>query len=214
MSRSNDITSAVRLGDTALGLTANRFHLLPGSVLNSVTGPIIDFQESNFSYIDTTLITSGDNSGIEFGEGSSGDTVRINIGNQGLDNTVNASAANPNIEVYGGATVFQFPDVDVDTTPSILVGNVMRTGSVAGTVTDFTDISSGKEFTVHSRGDIVYEFGGDGNLRGSNTNIATEAGDITTWVCTTGSTATLKSWIDVDQNNSSDTTGLYGETTP
>ncbi len=92
-----------------------------------------------------------------------------------------------------------------DATPSVAGGNVFLTGDTGG-ITDFDDGVSGQEITVISKHTMTFDTttaqDATHNLDGSSGDIATETGDITTWICEDGTRWILKGYIDISDDNS------------
>ena len=103
---------------------------------------------------------------------------------------------------------------DSDATPSV-IGNSFTSNTTGVTITRFDDCIAGQVFNVISKGAIVYDTSPASRLIGSSTDITTASGDTTLWVCETGGTSSsvcrLLNWVDVSQNNSSASAGLYGQ---
>jgi hypothetical protein len=200
---------ALKLGDFSGDTTASRFVILPGSFLTSSSGPTVLFDKTNNCIVNLALgAVGGGGNLVSFGEGSNSDTLRIPALSNILATDVHVSADDPSIELNGYFTPPSF--ADVDPTPSILMGKVFLSGVATETITDFTHKASGKEFTVISKAAITYDTTGT-NLVGSTTDIVTESGDVTKWICEDDTTVRLISWTDVSQDNSSNATGLYGQ---
>lgn len=197
--RSCDSLPALKLGDFAGVTQARRFTLLPGSVLYTATGPTLLFDNSYSCEVDVNNILAAAGDEVEFGEGSSRDVLKVPAEFNGLSYTVNASATYPAIEICGYQALPQFADVDA--TPSILMGNAFLSGTAAETITDFRDQAPGKVFTIISKAAITFDTTGT-NIYGSSVDIVTASGDITQWICETGSKTRLVSWIDMSKDNS------------
>ena len=90
-----------------------------------------------------------------------------------------------------------------DTTPSVQKGIVFKTStdSPATTITDFDDGVAGKEITVISKADVIFDTTGT-NLTGSSVNLTTATGDVTRWVCEDGTTWRLVAFVDASADNS------------
>lgn len=90
-----------------------------------------------------------------------------------------------------------------DATPSVKKGTVFltNTDSPATTITDFDDGVAGKEITVISKADVIFDTTGT-DLTGSSVNLTTAAGDVTRWVCEDGTTWRLVGFVDASADNS------------
>lgn len=95
---------------------------------------------------------------------------------------------------------------DSDATPSLSEGNIFLTNTTGVTITRFDDVVAGEEYTITSKGAIVFDTSSASRLIGSSVDITTAAGDVTFWICETGGTTTsvcrLKGFVDVSANNS------------
>ena len=196
--RSCNSLPAIKLGDFIGDNQARRFTILPGSVAYTATGPAVLFDKSYSCEVDLNYILAAAGDEVEFGEGSSRDSLRIPAEYIGIDYTVNASATYPSIETYGHSALPQFADVDA--TPSILMGNVFLSGTAPETITDFTDKAPGKVFTIISQATITFDTTGT-DLFGSSVDIVTNTGDVTQWVCEMSQEVRLLGFVDVSANN-------------
>jgi hypothetical protein len=74
------------------------------------------------------------------------------------------------------------------------------------TITRFDDVYAGQEFSIISKGAIVYDTSTASRLIGSSVDITTASGDVTFWICetegTTASVCRLKGFVDVSADNS------------
>ena len=125
-------------------------------------------------------------------------------------------ATKPNtIETVGKVVSTLVTFTDSDTTPSVETGNYFNTNTTGITVTRFDDCIAGQEFTIVSKGAIVFDTSSASRLIGSSADITTATGDLTMWICETGGTTSsvcrLKGFVDISQDNSSNATGLYGQ---
>ena len=95
---------------------------------------------------------------------------------------------------------------DSDATPSLKGGRLFNTNTTGVTITRFDDVIEGQEFTIISKGAIVFDTSSATRLTGSSVDITTASGDITFWVCITGGTAAsvcqLRGFVDVSADNS------------
>ena len=70
-----------------------------------------------------------------------------------------------------------------DYTPSVANGNLFKTyNGFSEGATSFDDGVAGQIVTIISTNSFTYMVSGSANLKGGTTNIATNDGDVTTWV--------------------------------
>ena len=116
-------------------------------------------------------------------------------------------ATSANILLAGQVITTPVTLTDSDTTPSVIGSDSFVSNTTGVTITRFDDCTTGQEFSIISKGVIVYDTTTNARLLGSSVDITTASGDVTRWICetggTTGSICHLLSFVDISADNSS-----------
>ena len=91
-----------------------------------------------------------------------------------------------------------------DTSPDVSTGNIFKSHSDGVTIDQFDGGVCGQIITIISGGATEYDVTSS-ELKGGTTNIRTDAGDVTMWVCESAPVWHLLSWMDLSANLSSPT---------
>jgi len=91
-----------------------------------------------------------------------------------------------------------------DTSPDVSTGNIFKSHSDGVTIDQFDGGVCGQIITIISGGATEYDVTSS-ELKGGTTNIRTDAGDVTMWVCESATVWHLLSWMDLSANLSSPT---------
>ena len=103
----------------------------------------------------------------------------VGIGTTAPDCTLNVAGA---LAASGPSKTFQ-TFASGDYTPSVANGNLFKTyNGFSEGATSFDDGVAGQIVTIISTNSFTYMVSGSANLKGGTTNIATNDGDVTTWV--------------------------------
>jgi|TARA_Y100000310_G_scaffold193470_1_gene193419 hypothetical protein len=89
-----------------------------------------------------------------------------------------------------------------DTSPDVSTGNIFKSHSDGVTIDQFDGGICGQIITIISGGATVYDVTSS-ELKGGTTNITTDAGDVTMWVCESATVWHLISWMDLSIDLSS-----------
>jgi hypothetical protein len=89
-----------------------------------------------------------------------------------------------------------------DTSPDVSTGNIFKSHSDGVTIDQFDGGVCGQIITIISGGATEYDVTSS-ELKGGTTNIRTDAGDVTMWVCESATVWHLLSWMDLSINLSS-----------
>ena len=89
-----------------------------------------------------------------------------------------------------------------DTSPDVSTGNIFKSHSDQVTIDQFDGGVCGQIIIIISGGQTEYDVSSE--LKGGTTNIRTDAGDVTMWVCESATVWHLLSWMDLSIDLSSD----------
>ena len=89
-----------------------------------------------------------------------------------------------------------------DTSPDVSTGNIFKSHSDQVTIDQFDGGVCGQIIIIISGGATEYDVTSS-ELKGGTTNIRTDAGDVTMWVCESATVWHLLSWMDLSINLSS-----------
>lgn len=199
------------------------------TVTDLTTGPTKDSIITGDSTGATMVVTSSDTtaetiSGHLANTSSTEFTTADTISGGSAAGTLTVTAVTTkylNVTTDGNLTVGRvlLPNVviftDSDATPKVNESNSFISNTSGVTITRFDNCVAGQVFNIISKGAIVYDTSTANRLIGSSTDITTASGDTTMWVCETGGTTAsvcrLLNWVDVSQNNSSASEGIYGQ---
>ena len=88
-----------------------------------------------------------------------------------------------------------------DTSPNVSTGNIFKSHSDQVTIDQFDGGVCGQIIIIISGGQTEYDVSSE--LKGGTTNIRTDAGDVTMWVCESATVWHLLSWMDLSIDLSS-----------
>jgi len=129
-----------------------------------------------------------------------------------LDNSssrvgVNTTSPDANLEVVGSFAANGPSSTFVtmssgDTSPNVSTGNIFKSHSDQVTIDQFDGGVCGQIIIIISGGQTEYDVTSS-ELKGGTTNIRTDAGDVTMWVCESATVWHLLSWMDLSIDLSS-----------